>query len=118
MAARAYGSRAYGIGVCRAMDGIVGSRTLLIGVSRMRSACDVLGNALAERHGLGIAKVGVRLEIAVAVVADCSLGVALAERCQDDLPFRRGEAPTGGLGRGVQRLHKRVLPENVILALS
>ena len=33
----AYGSRAYGIGVCRAMDGIVGSRTLLIGVSRMRS---------------------------------------------------------------------------------
>ena len=39
--ARAYGSRAYGIGVCRAicraMDGIVGSRTLLIGVSRMRS---------------------------------------------------------------------------------
>ena len=41
MATRAYGSRAYGIGVCRAicraMDGIVGSRTLLIGVSRIRS---------------------------------------------------------------------------------
>ena len=30
-------ARAYGIGVCRAMDGVAGSRTLLIGVSRMRS---------------------------------------------------------------------------------